>query len=65
MAPPTDSQPHPSFIPKVSVVVPIYNGAADIPDLIQCLFSQTYPKDQVKYLLVDNNSRDRTFDVLY
>ncbi|MEQ9548507.1 MAG: glycosyltransferase [Coleofasciculus sp. G3-WIS-01] len=60
----TDSQPHPSFVPKVSVVVPIYNGAADIPDLIQCLFCQTYPKDQVEYLLVDNNSRDRTPEIL-
>ncbi|MEQ9670142.1 glycosyltransferase [Coleofasciculus sp. G2-EDA-02] len=59
-----DSQPYPSFVPKVSVVVPIYNGAADIPDLIQCLFSQTYPKDQVEYLLVDNNSRDRTPEIL-
>lgn len=60
-----DSQPHPSFVPKVSVVVPIYNGAADIPDLIQCLFCQTYPKDQVEYLLVDNNSRDRTPNILH
>ncbi|MEQ8752326.1 MAG: glycosyltransferase [Coleofasciculus sp. G1-WW12-02] len=60
----TDSQPHPSFVPKVSVIVPIYNGAADIPDLIQCLLCQTYPKDQVKYLLVDNNSRDRTPEIL-
>ncbi|MFP5272025.1 glycosyltransferase [Coleofasciculus sp.] len=59
-----DSQPYPSFVPKVSVVVPIYNGAADIPDLIQCLFCQTYPKDQVEYLLVDNNSRDRTPEIL-
>ncbi|MEQ8999270.1 MAG: glycosyltransferase [Coleofasciculus sp. B1-GNL1-01] len=58
-----DSQPYPS-VPKVSVVVPIYNGIADIPDLIQCLFCQTYPKDQVEYLLVDNNSRDRTPDIL-
>lgn len=44
----------------VSVVVPIYNGEADIPELISCLSAQTYPKQLVEYLLVDNNSSDRT-----
>ncbi|NDJ22431.1 glycosyltransferase [Nostoc sp. B(2019)] len=53
-----------SFLPQVSVVVPIYNGEADLPDLFSCLLSQTYPKDQVEYLLVDNNSSDRTLTFL-
>ncbi|MFN6569920.1 glycosyltransferase [Dendronalium sp. ChiSLP03b] len=53
-----------SFLPMVSVVVPIYNGEADLPELISCLLSQTYPKDRVEYLLVDNNSSDRTLTVL-
>jgi glycosyltransferase involved in cell wall biosynthesis len=53
-----------SFLPKVSVVIPIYNGEADLPDLISCLLSQTYPKAQVEYLLVDNHSRDRTLAIL-
>lgn len=47
-------------IPYVSVVVPIYNGVADLPDLIGCLLAQTYPQELVEYLLVDNNSSDRT-----
>ncbi|MFN6464937.1 MAG: glycosyltransferase [Nostoc sp. DedVER02] len=53
-----------SLLPMVSVVVPIYNGEADLPDLINCLLSQTYPKERVEYLLVDNNSSDRTFSIL-
>lgn len=55
---------NPTFLPKVSVIIPIYDGEADVPDLIHCLLSQTYPKDQVEYLLVDNNSRDRTPAIL-
>jgi glycosyltransferase involved in cell wall biosynthesis len=55
---------NPDFLPKVSVVIPIYNGEADLPDLLQCLFAQTYPKELVEYLLVDNNSSDRTFSIL-
>jgi cellulose synthase/poly-beta-1,6-N-acetylglucosamine synthase-like glycosyltransferase len=45
---------------KVSVIVPIYNGEADLPGLIDCLKQQTYPGSEVEYLLVDNNSSDRT-----
>ncbi|MBD2446600.1 glycosyltransferase [Nostoc sp. FACHB-152] len=53
-----------SFLPMVSVVVPIYNGEVDLPALVNCLSSQTYPKDRVEYLLVDNNSSDRTLTLL-
>jgi len=52
------------FLPKVSVVIPIYNGEKDLPDLISCLYAQTYPRDHVEYLLVDNRSRDRTATII-
>ncbi|MEH2327283.1 MAG: glycosyltransferase [Nostoc sp.] len=61
---PVDATTVTSFLPMVSVVVPIYNGEADLPELINCLSSQTYPKDRVEYLLVDNNSSDRTLTIL-
>ncbi|MBZ8179072.1 glycosyltransferase [Oscillatoria salina] len=51
-------------LPSVSVIVPIYNGEKDLPDLVSCLLAQTYPAEQVEYLLVDNNSSDRTADLL-
>ncbi|MFB2837569.1 glycosyltransferase [Floridanema evergladense] len=50
--------------PKVSVVVPIYNGENDLADLINCLKSQTYPIEQVEYFLVDNASSDRTSTII-
>ncbi len=53
-----------TFLPEVSVVVPIYNGEGDLPDLIECLRSQTYPPNKVEYILVDNNSHDRTSSIL-
>ncbi|MEG4519810.1 MULTISPECIES: glycosyltransferase [unclassified Microcoleus] len=52
------------FLPEVSVVVPVYNGEMDLPELIECLRSQTYPIDSVEYLLVDNNSCDRTSAII-
>ncbi|MBK1990306.1 glycosyltransferase [Sphaerospermopsis aphanizomenoides BCCUSP55] len=61
---PVDANTAQSFFPKVSVVIPIYNGEVDLPDLLNCLLLQTYPKEQVEYLLVDNNSSDRTLSIL-
>ncbi|MEG4817606.1 glycosyltransferase [Microcoleus sp. K5-D4] len=52
------------FLPQVSVVVPVYNGEMDLPELIESLRSQTYPPHRVEYLLVDNNSRDRTSAII-
>lgn len=46
--------------PSVAVIVPIYNGAADLPDLVNRLLAQTYPVQQVTYILVDNGSQDAT-----
>lgn len=53
-----------TFLPKVSVVIPIYNGEPEISELISCLQAQTYPTQLVEYLLVDNNSSDRTLSLL-
>ncbi|AFZ34044.1 glycosyl transferase family 2 [Stanieria cyanosphaera PCC 7437] len=48
------------YFPSISVIVPIYNGETDLPQLIECILKQTYPKQLSEYLLVDNNSSDRT-----
>lgn len=50
--------------PSLSVIVPIYNGQADLPDLVACLLSQDYPRDRVELILVDNHSRDRSWEDL-
>jgi glycosyltransferase involved in cell wall biosynthesis len=52
------------FLPKISVIIPIYNGESDLPNLLNCLGTQTYPANRVEYLLVDNGSIDRTADII-
>jgi cellulose synthase/poly-beta-1,6-N-acetylglucosamine synthase-like glycosyltransferase len=49
---------------EISVIIPIYNGEIDLLDLIDCLYKQTYTPEKVEYLLVDNNSSDRTETIL-
>ncbi|RZM78787.1 glycosyltransferase [Leptolyngbya iicbica] len=48
----------------VSVIIPIYNGMQDLPDLAACLLAQTFPAAQVEFLLVDNHSQDGTWSQL-
>ncbi|MEL7331497.1 MAG: glycosyltransferase [Cyanobacteria bacterium J06560_2] len=60
----TDTGQDHSYFPQVSVIVPIYNGEQDLPGLLKCLMAQTYPAEQVEYLLVDNGSSDHTPQLL-
>lgn len=53
-----------STLPRISVIIPIHNGEKDIPELLECLEAQTYPKNLTEYLLVDNNSTDNTANLL-
>lgn len=60
----TTDAAQPRVYPSVSVIVPIYNGEADVPELVERLLGQTYPADRVEFLLVDNGSCDRTPNLL-
>lgn len=48
----------------VSVVIPVFNGAATIGRCIEALLAQTYPKDHYEIIVVDNNSTDDTDDIV-
>lgn len=55
---------HLSQYPLVSVIVPIYNAEAVLPTLLDSLSQLDYPKDRLEILLVNNNSSDRTAELL-
>jgi glycosyltransferase involved in cell wall biosynthesis len=46
--------------PTVSVVVPVRNSPRRIATCIEALLVQTYPKDRVRIVIVDNDSDDDT-----
>ncbi|MGB3136978.1 MAG: glycosyltransferase [Nodosilinea sp.] len=56
----TTDAAQPKAYPSVTVIVPVYNGEADLPALVDRLLGQEYPADCVEYLLIDNGSSDRT-----
>ncbi len=46
--------------PRISIIVPVWNGAKDIPRLLAALDRQTAPRDLFEVLIVDNGSTDDT-----
>lgn len=53
-----------TVVPRVSVIVPVYNGAETIGACLEALVAQDYPKDQLEILVVDNKSTDETARVV-
>ena len=50
--------------PLVSVIIPVYNGAATIERCIESVLAQDYPQKRYETIVVDNNSTDETFELI-
>lgn len=47
-------------LPRVSVIVPVFNAERTITGLIESLLNQDYPAELLEVIVVDNNSTDRS-----
>lgn len=47
----------------LTIAIPTYNGAAHLERLLESIFSQAFPKDEVEVILVDNKSEDETISI--
>lgn len=54
----------PAARPRVSVIVPVYNGAQTLPGLLDALEAQDYPTDRREIIVVDDASSDDTARVV-
>jgi len=50
--------------PAVSVIVPAYNEEKNIARLIESLLDLDYPKEILEIIIIDNNSNDRTKEII-
>ena len=46
--------------PFISIVIPAYNEEAYLPECLNALSKQRYPKNKFEIIVVDNNSKDKT-----
>jgi cellulose synthase/poly-beta-1,6-N-acetylglucosamine synthase-like glycosyltransferase len=54
----------PDFTPKVSIIVPVYNGARVIADCLTSLEKLDYPRDCYEVIVVENCSTDNTIEIV-
>lgn len=52
-----------SFYPTVTVTVPCYNEEKTLSKTVKSLLSMDYPKDKLKIFIVDDGSKDNTWQV--
>lgn len=52
------------FFPKVTVIVPVKNGATHIRELLDSLMQVDYDKDKLEIIVVDGNSTDGTREIV-
>ena len=52
------------YRPKVSVIVPVKNGAAHIGELLDSLMHVDYDRDMLEIIVVDGNSTDNTREIV-
>lgn len=54
---------HPSICPEITVIIPVYNSQDTLEKCIASVDASTYPNESIHILLVNNQSRDQSFDV--
>jgi len=50
-------------LPFVSIIVPVKNGEKVLPRLMNSLLSLDYPKDRIEIILVEDGSRDNSYNI--
>lgn len=51
------------YYPEITLIVPVYNSEDTLKACIQSIYESNYPKDLIRVLLVNNQSKDNSFDI--
>jgi biofilm PGA synthesis N-glycosyltransferase PgaC len=58
-----ESIPELSYLPYVSIVVPVHNSADTLFKCLQSIVHQQYPLEKIQIICVNNGSTDGSFDI--
>lgn len=64
LRPERPAPPEPAEWPMISITVPVYNEAAQVPGLIESLLALDYPADRRQILIVSDASTDGTDELV-
>lgn len=58
-----DKKAPPTIYPEISIIIPIYNSADTLEACLRSINDSTYPNTAIRIFLVNNLSRDNSFQV--
>jgi len=50
--------------PTISIVIPTYNEEKNIGNCLDSIIKQNYPKDKLEIIIIDDDSNDKTVDIV-
>ena len=51
------------YLPSITLMIPVYNSSATLYRCLESVDKSTYPNQLIEIMLVDNGSRDNSFDI--
>lgn len=51
------------YLPSITLMIPVYNSGATLYRCLQSVDTSTYPNHLIEIMLVDNGSKDNSFDI--
>ncbi len=58
-----DRKEKPTLYPEISIIIPIYNSAETLEECLRSIDQSTYPNKAIRIFLVNNLTRDNSFEV--
>lgn len=52
-----------TFLPAITLMIPVYNSSVTLYRCLESVYRSTYPNDKIEIILVDNGSKDNSFEV--
>lgn len=52
------------YFPQVSILIPVYNREETIGNCLLSILRQSYPLDKIQIIIIDNNSVDKSYEVI-
>lgn len=51
------------YVPNITIIIPVYNSSGTLEECLNSIVASNYPKEKLSILLVNNGSRDDSFEV--
>lgn len=51
------------YLPQITLIIPVYNSANTLKACIESVYQSNYPSELIHMMLVNNQSRDNSFEV--